>query len=62
MRSRQQPICHPEIGHHTATICNMAIIADELGEALTWDPVKERFDNRDANKLKTYKYRGDWKL
>ncbi len=62
MRSRNQPICHPEVGHRTASICNMANIAEQLGEALTWDPVKEKFSSRAANKLKTYKYRGDWEL
>ena len=62
MRSREQPICHPEVGHRTATICNMAIIAQQVGEALNWDPQKERFSNKEANQLKTYKYRGDWKI
>jgi predicted dehydrogenase len=62
MRSRKQAICHPEIGHRTATLCNMANIADQLGEALTWDPIKEKFNSKAANKLKTYNYRGNWKI
>ena len=62
MRSREQPICHPEVGHHTANICNMAIIAEQLGESLSWDPEKEKFNSREANKMKTYRYRGDWSL
>jgi len=62
MRSRKQPICHPEIGHRTATICNMANIAEELGEALVWDPNKEKFNTRTANKLKSYTYRGNWNI
>jgi predicted dehydrogenase len=62
MRSREQPICQPEVGHRTATICNMGIIAEQLGEALAWDPVKEEFDSRAANRMKTYRYRGNWSL
>jgi len=60
MRSRKQPICNPEVGHRSATICNLGIIADQVGESLTWDPAKEKFSNREANNLKSYRYRGDW--
>lgn len=62
MRTRKQPICNPEVGHRSASICNMANIADQLGQSLQWDPVKEKFDNRAANKLKSYQYRGDWTM
>ena len=62
MRTRKQPICNPEVGHRSATLCNMAIIAEKLGKPLKWDPVKEKFNNRDANKLKSYRYRGDWSV
>jgi predicted dehydrogenase len=62
MRSRKQPICNPEVGHRSASICNMGIIAEQVGESLMWDPVEERFNNRSANKLKRYKYRGGWRL
>ncbi len=62
MRSRKQPICNPEVGHRSATICNMGIIADQVGESLMWDPKKEKFNNKEANKLKTYRYRGSWKI
>lgn len=62
MRTRKQPICPPEVGHRTATVCNMAIIAEQVGEALTWDPVREEFGSKAANKLKTYTYRRGWKI
>ena len=62
MRSRKQPICSPETGHRSATICNMANIAGQLGKPLKWDPVTEKFDSLAANKLKSYRYRGDWKV
>lgn len=52
MKTRKQPICDVEIGHRSATICNIANIAYELGEPLIWDPVKEKFtDNNQANKM-----------
>lgn len=62
MRTRNQPICNPEVGHRSATICNMAIIAEQLGKPIKWDPVQEKFNNRSANKLKSYRYRGDWNI
>lgn len=62
MRTRKQPICNPEVGHRSATLCNMANIADQLGEPLKWNPVKEHFNSRSANKLKSYRYRGDWSV
>lgn len=62
MRSRKQPICHPGVGHSSANVCNLGIIADQVGQALRWDPVKERFDSGAANQLKGYKYRGNWRL
>ncbi len=58
IKSRQQPICDAEIGHRTATVCNAANIAYELGETLNWNPEKERFDkNRQANKMRKRKNR-----
>lgn len=62
MRSRKQPICSPETGHRSATICNMANIAQQLGKSLKWDPLTEKFDSRSANMLKSYRYRGDWEV
>jgi predicted dehydrogenase len=62
MRSRKQPICDPETGHRSATVCNLAIIANQVGRSLKWDPEKERFNSRAANKLKSYRYRGDWDI
>jgi predicted dehydrogenase len=62
MRTRNQPICNPEVGHRSSTICNMAIIAEQLDKPLKWDPVQEHFNSRTANKLKSYRYRGDWNI
>ena len=45
IKNRSQPICNAEIGHRTATVCNVANIAYELGETLNWNPEKEEFKN-----------------
>ncbi len=45
IRSRKQPICHAEIGHRTATICQLNGLAERLGRPLEWDPVKEQILN-----------------
>ncbi|MGB3149274.1 MAG: Gfo/Idh/MocA family oxidoreductase [Maribacter sp.] len=58
IKSRSQPICDVEIGHRTASICNIANIAYELGDTLSWNPQKEKFKgNRQANKLRKRKNR-----
>jgi len=41
IRTRRDPICGPEIGHRTATICCLSGIAERLGRPLRWDPAKE---------------------
>jgi predicted dehydrogenase len=51
MRSRKQPICDVEIGHRSASICHLGVIAIRLGRKLRWDPKQEQFVNdADANK------------
>ncbi|GLR20035.1 Gfo/Idh/MocA family protein [Portibacter lacus] len=50
IKTRNQPICPVEIGHRSATVCNIANIAYELGQELNWDPEHESFiNNDDAN-------------
>jgi predicted dehydrogenase len=43
LRSRKAPICEAEIGHRSATVCHLGVIAARLGRPLKWDPAKERF-------------------
>jgi predicted dehydrogenase len=62
IRSRKEPFATAEIGHRTATICHLNNIAMKLGRKLKWDPVKERFDDDEANKLITPTMRSPWKL
>lgn len=49
MRKRSLPICDVEIGHRTATVCNIGNIAYELKRSLKWDPAKEEFEDKGAN-------------
>ena len=63
IKKRTQPICPPEVGHRSASVCNLANIAYQTGRTLEWDPVKEKFKgDGPANKLRTKKYRKPYKL
>ncbi len=45
LRTRKPTICHAEIGHRTATICQLSGIAERLGRPIEWDPAKEKMLN-----------------
>lgn len=61
MRKRTKPVADVEIGHRTATVCNLGNLAYELNRPLHWDPVKEEFINDDeANKRKGREMRKEW--
>ena len=52
MRKRSKPISDVEVGHRTASVCNIGNIAYELKRKLEWDPVKEQFKNdKEANAM-----------
>lgn len=52
VKTRKPPVCDVEIGHRTATVCNIGNIAYALQRPLEWDPQNERFKkDRKANKL-----------
>lgn len=52
MKTRIQPICDVETGHRSATVCNVANIAYELGRPVEWDPIQEKFkDDAEANAM-----------
>ena len=52
IRTRTKPICDVEIGHRTATVCNIGNIAYQVKRPLKWDPKKEKFKNdAEANAL-----------
>ena len=60
--SRGRTVADAEVGHRTNSISHLAQIAIQLGGAkLTWDPVKERFENEEANRfLSRPFYREGW--
>jgi predicted dehydrogenase len=63
MRSRTKPIADVEIGHRTATVCNLGNLAYELKRPLHWNPSKEEFSNDDeANKLRGREMRKEWRV
>ncbi len=63
VRSRQQPVCNPTIGHRSATVCHLGNIAIRTGRRLRWDPAMERFTGEhaeEANRWLTRERRGEW--
>lgn len=41
IRTRQRPIADVEIGHRSATVCHLNVIAAKVGRAIKWEPAKE---------------------
>lgn len=61
VRSRQPPLCDAEIGHRSATVCHLGVIAARLGRPLKWDPARERFvGDREANRWLAREPRRPW--
>jgi predicted dehydrogenase len=61
IKKRSMPICDVEIGHRTATICNIGNIAYKVGRPLKWDPKKEEFEKDPvANSMLSRPMRGQW--
>ena len=55
-------VCPAEVGHRSATVCHIGVIALRTGKKLGWDPVKEQFDDAEANKYLSRPMRAPWKL
>lgn len=61
MKSRIDPNVPVEVGHSSCTMCNIGIIAGELGRPLKWNPIVQKFqDDPEANKLMHYQYRSGY--
>lgn len=61
MRKRSKPICDVEVGHRTASVCNIGNIAYRLKRPLQWNPKKEQFKNDDeANALLGRPMTNEW--
>ena len=63
IKARAKPTADVEIGHRTATLCQLLVITRLLGRRLRWDPQGELFVGDDeANKLLDRPRREGWKL
>ena len=65
IRSRKDPVAPVEIGHSSATVCNLGNIACNLKATIYWDSATQTFTNDPdgaATKLLQYDYRSPWKL
>jgi hypothetical protein len=65
VRERKDPVVPVEIGHSSATVCNLGNIACDLQRTIKWDPETETFvDDEDgaATAKLSYEYRAPWKL
>jgi predicted dehydrogenase len=61
VKSRKVPACDAEIGHRSASVCHLGVIAMRLGRTLKWDPKAEQFvDDADANKWLAREQRKPW--
>jgi len=63
IRSRKPCICTAEIGHRSVTVCHIGVISLRLGgKKLRWDPVKQTFDDAEANAMLSRKMRAGYSL
>jgi len=63
IRSRELPNADIEIGHRTATVCQLLVITRQLMRPLRWDPAAEHFIGDDeANALLDRPRRKGWEL
>ena len=61
VRSRKSPICNVEVGHRSASLCHLGVIALRLGRKLQWDPGKEQFvGDYEANQWLSREMRKPW--
>lgn len=61
IRNRKKPISDVEVGHRTASVCNITNIAYELQRPLLWNPASETFTgDPGASLMLTRAYRGKW--
>lgn len=51
IKTGRKPKADAETAHRTTTVCHAANICGLLGKKLEWDPVKEQFNDKDANAM-----------
>ena len=60
--SRKTPVASVEIGHRSATVCHLGMIASQLGRKLNWNPIREKFVNDpEADRWLSRSMREPWK-
>ncbi|MDR9408055.1 MAG: Gfo/Idh/MocA family oxidoreductase [Balneolaceae bacterium] len=62
IREHKETICPAEVGHRSASVCNIANIAYWVNRDLKWDPVAERFDDDEANSYLDKEYREGYEV
>jgi len=63
IRTRGRPSSSEEIGHRSASLGHLAIIAYKLQRSLKWDPAKEEFiGDEAANRLRSRAMREPWRM
>lgn len=63
VKTRRDPMAPVEVGHHTATLCQLVNIAMLTGERLRWDPKQEKLlDDSAAARLLAPPMRSPWCL
>jgi predicted dehydrogenase len=60
IRNRSKPVADVEIGHRTATVCNIGNITYQLNRPLKWNPHKEEFHDDEANRLRGREMKQEW--
>lgn len=61
IRTRSRPSASEEIGHRSASLGHLTIIAYKLGRSLKWDPATEAFlGDEAANRLRSRAVREPW--
>jgi len=63
IRTRQEPAAPVEVGHRSATVCHLGVLAMRLGRKVRWDPVAEQFiDDPEAARLDCRAMRAPWQV
>jgi hypothetical protein len=61
VKTRSQTLAPFEVGHRTTSLCQLGLIAIQVGRKLNWDPQAERFVNDDlANRFLGRARRSPW--
>jgi predicted dehydrogenase len=62
IKTRGRTMEDAEVGHRTASVCHLGLIAVQCGRKLRWDPVRERFGDEEADRLLTRPLRPPWSV